>query len=131
VILVDSSVWIDHFRGEKTPQVLKLIELLGSDGELSIGDLVFLEVLQGCRDELHARKLEQALSRLPCFVLGGAERCRRAAAHYRTLRAVGTTPRKSIDVLIATFCIEENIVLLHDDRDFDPMEQHLGLRIIG
>jgi predicted nucleic acid-binding protein len=130
VILVDSSVWVDHFRGEKAPQVLTHIELLDSEAELAIGDLIRMEVLQGCRDDLHACKLERALSRLPCFVLGGTERSDRAAANYQSLRTAGITPRKSIDVLIATFSIEEDIVLLHDDREFDLMVEQLGLRVI-
>src|SRR6266702_1365346 len=104
MILVDSSVWIAHLRGHRTPATAKL-EAAASREPLLIGDLILLEVLQGARDES------------------------RAARNYRKLRELGITLRKTADIIIGTFCIERRHLLLHDDRDFAPMEEHLGLMV--
>jgi predicted nucleic acid-binding protein len=127
VILVDSSVWIDFFRGTITQQTERLDGLLGSE-PLVVGDLILAEVLQGFgsdRDFNQARKL---LTALDVVDLGGQEIAIQAARNFRTLRAKGVTIRKTIDTLIATRCIESNYSLLFSDRDFEPFVEHLGLR---
>jgi predicted nucleic acid-binding protein len=127
LILVDSSVWIDYFRGTITVKTDRLDSLLGNQ-LLAIGDLILPEVLQGFsrdRDFNEARKL---LDSLICVNLGGAEIALQAAVNFRKLRALGFTVRKTIDCIIATRCIEHRYELLHGDRDFDPFVKHLGLR---
>lgn len=126
-ILVDSSVWIDYFNGRPTPQTDHLDRILGED-LLALGDLIVAEVLQGFRHERHWRAAKDALLRLPVLRIGGLDLALQSASNYRTLRARGVTVRKTIDCLIATFCIEEGIELLHADRDFVPFARHLGLR---
>ena len=129
MILVDSSVWIDFFRGTPSRETDILDELLGQE-PLLIGDLVLAEVLQGFsadRDFKHAYRL---LGSLELIEIGGREIALQAARNFRSLRARGITVRKTIDTLIATRCIEAGINLLHDDRDFDPFTEHLGLNSI-
>jgi predicted nucleic acid-binding protein len=125
-VLADSSVWVDYYRGVATPATAALDELLGRR-EVVIGDLVLMEVLQGFRLLREVRIAEALFSQLRCFSLGGETMARAAAANYRTLRTAGVTPRSSIDVLIATFCIEEGLELLASDRDFALMASHMGL----
>lgn len=130
MILVDSSVWIDYFRGTITAQSEKLDGVLGRE-PIAIGDLILLEVLQGfdrARDFDHVQALLTSL----CVVdLGGQEIAIKAAKNFRELRQLGITVRKTIDTLIATRCIEDGYELLHCDRDFDPFETHLGLRVVA
>ncbi len=126
MILVDSSVWIDYFNGRRTPQTDYLDGLLGND-VAATGDLILVEVLQGFRDDADLAAARNALSRLPSFDLLGRERVDRAAGRYRELRTVGVTPRKTVDVVIGSFCIDERLPLLFSDRDFVPMVEHLGL----
>ena len=102
-VFVDSSVWVDYFRGVQTMATTALDGLLGRN-EAVVGDLVLMEVLQGYRDLCELRSAEAALGRLDCFDLAGGVRVRKAAANYRRLRSVGVTPRSTIDVLIASFC---------------------------
>ena len=126
MILVDSSVWIAHLRGLRTPATVKL-EDVASREPLLIGDLILLEVLQGARDESHAAQIERGLRQYALVPLLGADLASRAARNYRKLRELGITIRKTADIIIGTFCIEHRHALLHDDRDFAPMEEHLGL----
>lgn len=126
MILVDSSVWIAHLRGHRTPAVAKL-EAAARREPLLIGDLILLEVLQGARDEVHAARIERGLRRYAVVPLLDADLAARAARNYRKLRERGITVRKTADIIIGTFCIEHGHALLHDDRDFAPMEEHLGL----
>jgi predicted nucleic acid-binding protein len=128
VILVDSSVWIAHLRGHRTSSTAKL-EAEARRQPLLIGDLILLEVLQGARNEEHAARIERALRRYSVVRLLGADLAVRAARNYRTLRGLGITIRKTADIIIGTFCIENRHALLHDDRDFAPMERHLGLMV--
>jgi predicted nucleic acid-binding protein len=130
LVFVDSSVWIDYFRGADNRAVTLLDGLLGRS-EAVVGDLVLLEVLQGYRLARDARTAEALLARLRCFTVGGEAMARTAAANYRQLRGLGVTTRSSIDVLIATFCIEHGLELLASDRDFSLMAPHLGLRLLG
>jgi predicted nucleic acid-binding protein len=126
VILVDSSVWISQLRGHQTPATTKL-EAAAIREPILIGDLILLEVLQGARNEQHAARIERDLRRYSVIPLMNPELASLAARNYRTLRGLGITIRKTIDVIIGTFCIENHHSLLHDDRDFLPMEQYLGL----
>jgi len=126
VILVDSSVWIDFFRGATTPQADRLQALLGGQ-ELLVGDLVLVEVLQGYSRESDFATALELMSRMEAVTVGGAEVAVAAARHFRFLRAKGITVRKTIDCLIATRCIMDGLALLYSDRDFDPFVAHLGL----
>ena len=127
MILVDSSVWIDYFRGTQTPQTEKLDELLSSE-PIAVGDLILTEVLQGFGSERDFNEARRLLTSLLVVELGGREIAIQAARNFRILRAQGVTIRKTIDTVIATRCIESGFTLLHSDRDFDPFVQHLGLR---
>jgi predicted nucleic acid-binding protein len=126
VILVDSSVWIAHLRGSLTPAAAKL-EAAVTFEPILVGDLILLEVLQGARDELAAARIERGLRRFEVVPLLDADLAPRAARNYRRLRNMGITIRKTNDIIIGTFCIERGCSLLHDDRDFVAMEEHLGL----
>ena len=127
-MLVDTSVWVDYFNGVNAPTTNLLDRLLGS-GRLLIGDLILAEILQGFTSEAGYRRARDLLVDIPCADLVGKQLAVAAADHNRKLRAQGVTVRKTIDVLIGTFCILRSHELLHADRDFEPMEQHLGLRI--
>jgi len=129
VILVDSSVWIDYFRGNATPQAERLDSLLGSE-PLAIGDLILTEVLQGFGSERDFNQAKKLLTSLVVVDLGGQHVAIQAAKNYRALRALGVTVRKTIDTVIATRCIESGYTLLHADRDFEPFVTHLGLRTV-
>ncbi len=127
MILVDSSVWIDYFRGAGTEPVLRLRMLIEQE-VLLVGDLVLCEVLQGVRSDAEARLVEQALREFELVTLADPELAIIAAANYRFLRSQGVTIRTTVDLVIGTFCIERGHALLHSDRDFEPMERLLGLR---
>ena len=126
MILVDSSVWIAQLRGSWTVATAKLEAAAGREPIL-VGDLILLEVLQGARDEVHAMRIERGLRRFDVVPLLNADLAPRCAQNYRKLRDLGVTIRKTADIIIGTFCIEHRCSLLHDDRDFAPMEEHLGL----
>jgi hypothetical protein len=127
MILVDSSVWIDYFRGTPTPQTEKLDALLGRRA-LAIGDLILAEILQGFNTDREFNQARLLLTALDFVELGGQHIAIQAARNFRTLRASGVTVRKTIDTLIATHCIENGSSLLYSDRDFDPFVRHLGLQ---
>ena len=123
-VLVDTSVWIDFFRGRATPQVARLKELLGQQ-EILLGDLILAEMLQGLREQEVAR-VEKAFAAFRVAPLVGEAVARQSAANYRTLRSRGIAVRKTIDCLIAAWCIRNRTPLLHADRDFLPFVD-LGL----
>ena len=125
--IVDSSVWIDYFNGRATVWTDLLDRLLGKE-HLLMGDLV--EILQGFRSDLDFHRARRHLETLEFLPMAGREVAIAAARNYRALRARGVTVRKTIDTIIATFCIVEGHELLHCDRDFDPFERHLGLRVV-
>jgi predicted nucleic acid-binding protein len=129
VILVDSSVWIDFFNGRDTRQTDLLDKLLGEE-EVLIGDLIYVEVLQGFRREREFQRAKHALDALPLADLLGRGIALASAMNYRTLRQRAITVRGTIDVIIATFCVRNGHILLHADRDFEPMREHLGLRTL-
>jgi predicted nucleic acid-binding protein len=129
VIVVDSSVWIGHLRRTETPQIAVLRQLVAAhDDRIVVGDLILMEILQGARDNAHAARIERDLRQFRIMTMLGADLAVEAARHYRYLRSVGVTIRKTIDVAIATFCLTGDHSLLHADRDFEPMEVHLGLK---
>jgi len=127
VTLVDSSVWIDYFRGAASPQAEKLDMLLGAE-PIATGDLCLTEVLQGFGSEREFTQASNLLTSLLIVDLGGKDIAIQAARNFRALRAKGVTVRKTIDTVIATRCIESGFTLLYSDRDFDPFVEHLGLR---
>jgi predicted nucleic acid-binding protein len=129
LILVDSSVWIDYFRGTITAQTGKLDGLLGHE-PLAIGDLILTEVLQGFDNQRDFNAAVKMLTSLMVVELGGREIAIQAARNFRALRRLGVTVRKTIDTVIATRCIESRYDLLHNDRDFDPFAKYLGLRVV-
>ena len=129
MILVDSSVWIAFFRNEPTAQAQWLDKNLEVEG-LIVGDLILAEVLRGFKDDRGFSEARRLLGRLVQVNLGGEEVAVEAARNFRKLRSRGVTVRGTIDVLIATRCISEGFQLLHNDRDFDGFEEHLGLRVV-
>ena len=126
MIVVDSSVWIDFLTGRATRPVAALQTALGED-EILVGDLMLCEILQGLGDDRAARRVESLLRRFQIVPMVGKAIAVAAARNYRLLRQRGVTVRKTIDLLIGTWCIENRRPLLHDDRDFRPMVKHLGL----
>ncbi|MBP8948404.1 MAG: PIN domain nuclease [Candidatus Promineofilum sp.] len=129
MMLVDTSVWIDYFNGRMTPET-DLLHLAIQSHQVYVGDLVLTEVLQGFRLDKEYDNAREALGSLPVLTLVGPENAILAARNYRLLRKKGITIRSTIDCLIATYCITNEVPLLHSDRDFSPFEQHLGLTIL-
>jgi len=127
--IVDSSVWIDYFNGKITHETNLLHTALGYR-PIGIGDIILLEVLQGFRHQRDFNAARQALLRFPVFTMGGVDIAIKSAENYRFLRRKGITVRKTIDCLIATFVIEHDFWLLHSDRDFEPFERYLGLKVV-
>lgn len=126
MLLVDASVWIDFFNDVSSRQTAELDRFL-TDPSLLMGDLILAEVLQGFRGDDPFRQAHQLLSRLSFANMGGYDIAYESARNYRRLRHMGITVRKTIDVMIATFCIVNHHVLLHADRDFERMREPLGL----
>lgn len=126
---VDSSIWIDYFSGRQTPHVDALRQLIGSN-ELLLADLVVMEVLRGVADDLEHARTRRELRSVPLRSAASRRVVLRAGENYRFLQKRGFTIRSSIDCMIATFCIEHDVVLLHNDRDFRPFEEHLGLQVL-
>jgi hypothetical protein len=127
VILVDSSVWIEYFNGKKNSHTDYLDEILGSE-LVGIGDLMLTEVLQGFRSDSVFKTAKSLLVDLPIFEIIGQKRAIKAAENYRFLRKKGITVRKTVDNLIATFCIDQQLPLLFVDKDFVTFVEHFGLR---
>lgn len=126
MILVDSSVWIDYFRGVPTPQTDRLDSLLGSQ-PLAVGDIILTEVLQGFTADRDFNLALELMNALTLIDIAGQDIAVLAARNFRQLRAHGVTIRKTIDTLIATRCIADGHALLYSDRDFEPFVTHLGL----
>lgn len=124
---VDSSVWIDYFRGTASPQTDHLDALLGRE-PVVVGDLVLAEVLQGFMTERDFNQALRLFGSLDVVEVAGRDAAILAARNFRRLRELGVTVRKAIDTLIATRCIEDGLSLLYSDKDFDPFVQHLGLK---
>ena len=126
MILVDSSVWIDYLRGCSNEETDLLDRLLGVE-PVAIGDLVLTEVLQGIGKDADYVRTKDMFSTLDFVSIGGEVVALEAARNYRRLRSLGITVRKTIDTLIATRCIHDDIPFLFTDRDFQPFVAHLGL----
>ncbi len=126
MIVVDSTVWIDFLNGRNAPHVRRLDAVLGT-AEIIVGDLIICEVLQGLDSEREAREVEALLRRFQIVSMAGDLIAVAAARNFRSLRSRGITIRKTIDLLIGTWCIENHRPLLHNDKDFRPMALHLGL----
>lgn len=129
MIIIDTSVWVDYLNGVRTRQTDWLDAALETE-RLGLTDLILCEVLLGLRSEREALLTYRRLTEFAIFPMGGTALAVNAARHYRSLRARGKTVRRTIDCLIATFCLMEEHVLLHNDRDFDAFEQLLGLRVL-
>jgi predicted nucleic acid-binding protein len=129
LILVDSSVWIDYFRGIPSRQTERLDALLGNE-LLFVGDIILTEVLQGFSSKREFDQARSLMLSLEPMNIGGQDIAVKAANHFRTLRVNGVTIRKTIDTLIATRCIHDNLTLLHSDRDFEPFTKYLRLKSV-
>jgi hypothetical protein len=129
VVIVDTTVWVDYFQGVENPETAWLDTELDRQ-RLGLTDIILCEVLQGVRDDVVAKDVERRLLNLEVFNTGGVSLAREAARNYRALRSRGHTVRKTIDCLIATFCLRAQHSLLHRDRDFDPFEKFLQLSVI-
>jgi predicted nucleic acid-binding protein len=130
MIVVDSSVWIDFFKGHFTPATARLSAALASRDVL-VGDLIACEVLKGARSDKHADLFELTMRRCKLVQMCTVETAVAAANYHRQLRAKGFTVRQTVDLLIGTYCIMHRHTLLHTDRDFDAMERHLGLKVVS
>jgi predicted nucleic acid-binding protein len=128
MVIIDTTVWIDYFNGVQTPQTDWLDAQLEQQ-RLGITDLILCEILHGVQDERVATETQQELNKFEILSTGGVDLAVTAAKHYRTLRARGRTVRKTVDCLIASYCMINNHMLLHNDRDYDAFEQILGLRV--
>ena len=129
MIVVDSSVWVDYFNGTITTQTNLLDDLLDTE-LIVIGDIILTEVLQGFQHDKDYRQAKKLFESLAFMTMLGKEIAIKSANNYRFLRKKGITVRKTIDVIIGTFCIETESSLLHRDKDFDPLEKHLKLQVI-
>jgi predicted nucleic acid-binding protein len=129
MVIVDTTVWIDFFAGILNRETTWLRRASGL-ASLALTDLILCEVLQGVRSDSEFVRIHTRLQNLDIFDSGGSSLALAAAKNYRALRSRGYTTRTTIDLLIATFCIEFDHELLHHDRDFDPFERHLGLRVL-
>ena len=128
MIVADTSVWIDYLRGIDAPHTNALDYEL-QNNRIITGDLIITEILQGFRNDKNYSEAKNIMDALEYRDFVGREIALKAAQNFRKLRTRGITVRKTIDVIIGTFCIENNFPLIHNDRDFDPMEQYLGLKI--
>jgi hypothetical protein len=129
MVIVDTSVWVDYLRGVSTPQTDWLQREIQNQ-RLGVLDLTLCEVLQGVLEDRHFAEVHRSLLTFEVFTTGGVELSVAAAQNYRTLRAKGKTVQKTVDCLIATFCILNDHVLLHADKDFDHFEKELGLKVL-
>lgn len=129
MVIVDTTVWIDYLQGIRNSESDWLEAELDRQ-RLGLTDVILCEVLQGVRDEATATAVERQLLKLEVFQTGGVDLARESAKNYRTLRARGHTVRKTIDCLIATYCLREQHSLLHRDRDFDAFERLLNLSVV-
>ncbi len=129
MVIVDTTVWIDYFRDSVTEHTTWLDREL-SRQRLGLTDLILCEILQGIQNDHEFLQVQRDLVKLEIFSCGGEDLAVTAARNYRTLRKRGSTVRKTIDCLIATFCLQAGHSLIHCDRDFDPFEKYLGLQVI-
>lgn len=126
-LVVDTSVWIDYFNGQQTRQTERLHHALGQE-EVIVGDIILTEILQGFRRDTDFQRARELFRAFPVVSMLGPDMAIKSAENYRALRKRGVTVRKTMDVMIATWCIEHALPLLYSDRDFNPVVQHLGLQ---
>jgi predicted nucleic acid-binding protein len=129
MVIVDTTVWIDYWAGARTPEA-EWLDAAMDRQRLGVTDIIVCELLQGVRDEAEAAMVERELAKFEILNTGGMELAKAAAENYRALRRRGYTVRKTVDCIIATFCLREGHSLLHRDRDFDPFERLLNLSVI-
>jgi predicted nucleic acid-binding protein len=129
VIVVDTSVWIDYFNGIAAPHT-EVLDALLAERVLAVGDLILAELLQGFDSEADARTALRLIEPLEFLDMAGREVAIQSSANYRHLRRHGVTVRKTIDMLIGSYCLMHDHELLHNDRDFDALSKHLGLRVL-
>lgn len=129
MLVVDTTVWVDYFNGQVNPETEYLDRAL-SEELILVGDLILVETLKGFRSERDFQLAQTALAKFEQAEMVNIRLAQQSAQNYRTLRKSGITIRKTIDCLIATFCIAENHTLLHRDSDFDPFEDQLGLQVV-
>lgn len=127
-VLVDTSVWIDYFEGVISPRTDYLHEIIGW-APLHVADLIVGEVLRGFPDDAHWERARKALATFPLFTIGGQDLVRQSMAHQRVLRKKGAPLPDLVDCLIASFCIQHNLALLHSDPGFESFERYLGLKL--
>ncbi len=127
MVVIDTSAWISYFN-DTGHKVLKDIDYVLDNDMVCLGDLIYCEILQGIRDKKQLKKVKEVFETLHKDVVGGFEICEKAAENYKYLRSLGVTVRKTIDIIIGTFCLENNYVIIHNDSDFKYMELYLGLR---
>lgn len=130
MIVVDTSVWIDFLRGATTSQVARFVALVDDDAGIALTDVILTEILQGLRSEADVRRVERRLASFEVLRLEGLDDFRRAAALYRAARKKGITVRRTLDCLIASVCIREDVALLHADSDFDRLASCSMLRVV-
>jgi len=128
-VIVDTTVWIDFFRGANTEQT-DMLDAVVRRGDAALGDLILSEILQGVDTDREFRALKRRFADFHVYPMVGHQNAIQSAENYRKLRAKGIAVRKSVDCWIATFCIDRRFSLLHADRDFDPFEKHLGLKVV-
>lgn len=129
MIMIDTSAWIEYFQ-DGIQSVAQKVDTCLDQERVAIGDIVFCEVMQGLRSPRERRKVSELLLSLPKFDMVGFEMAQKSASNYRLLRSKGVTVRKTIDVLIGTFCAENGFKLIHNDSDFDLMARHIGLDVL-
>lgn len=129
MILVDSSVWISYLNGKNTKETEFLSQFVGVENIL-MTDLIYLEILQGYRDDSVFNDVKSFLDEFPFAILGSQELALKSAQNYRFLRKKGITIPKTIEPYIATYCIDKDMTLLHSDKDYEPFVEHLGLKSI-
>ena len=130
MVLVDTSAWIEYFRDGKQAVVEEVDRCLEEESVI-MGDLVYCEVMQGIKSPRQRSDVARLLDALPRRDMVGFEIAAKSASNYRLLRSKGITVRKTMDVLIGTFCAENGVRLVHSDRDFAMMSMHIGLELSG
>ncbi|MCK5145490.1 PIN domain nuclease [bacterium] len=128
MILVDTSAWIEYFRNGNST-IVRSVDTCLDRNLIIIGDLIYCEIMQGIKIKREREKVSSLLLSLPQYEMVGFHIAQKSAMNYRNLRSKGVTVRKTIDVIIGTFCVENNLKLVHFDRDFDFMASHIGLEI--
>ena len=127
MVLIDTSAWIEYFN-DTGHKVARDIEYALDNEVVCLGDLIYCEVMQGIRNKGELNIVKNVFNTLHKDIVGGFEICEKASENYKFLRSLGVTARKTIDIIIGTFCLENGYAIIHNDRDFKYMEEHLGLK---